>query len=264
MLRMGGIVEHGRPRLVIEIAVEAGQHHPAGGQAGDHVDERGRRGDAAGRAGGDHGIGGRMAAPGLGLGGERAVAALGRIDAAFGGQDLRPLLREHGEEAQGDLPVAGIVLRDQIAQAIERHLLGLHLVEEARQLRRQARRLIDGHRRAAGAAGGLDGLREQQLAAQGGNGRRQIGELGRRFHRRGFVAAGEHGVVGIEVAQGQRARQQERAAVGLAQEGLVEGAAGAAGRQQDRVARELQRIAGCLRQQAGGERVDERHARRDR
>ncbi len=85
MLRMGGIFEHGRPRLVIEIAIEAGQHDAAGGQAGDHLDERGGRGDAAGRAGGDHRIGRRLPAPGLGLGGERAVAALGRIDAAFGG-----------------------------------------------------------------------------------------------------------------------------------------------------------------------------------
>ena len=138
--------------------------------------------------------------------------------------------------------MTGVVLGHQIAQAVEGELLGLHLVEEARQLGRQARRLIDGHRRAAGAAGRLHRLRQQQLAAQRRDGRRQIGKLRCRFHGRGFVAAGEHGVVGIEVAQRQGARQQQRAAVGLAQEGLVEGAAGAAGRQQDGVARERQRI----------------------
>ena len=75
----------GRPGLVVERRGR-GRAAPRGRrQVGDHFDQRGGRGNAAGRAGGDHGIGGRLRAPGLGLGGERAVAALGRIDAAFVG-----------------------------------------------------------------------------------------------------------------------------------------------------------------------------------
>jgi hypothetical protein len=82
---MGRIFEHGRVRLLVEARSRPGSTtRPAGRLAITSISAAVAECCRSSR--GDHGIGGRLPTPGLGLDGERAVAALGRIDAAFGGE----------------------------------------------------------------------------------------------------------------------------------------------------------------------------------
>ena len=109
-------------------------------------------------------------------------------------------------------------------------------------------------------AGAQDGLGQQQLAAQRGDGRRQI-EFAALPQR--LVTAGQQDFIGIDIAQRLQLRQQQRLAIAAAQEGFLQCAAGSARGQQDAIARKDKRIASRLGQKAAGKRVEKSGPGRD-
>jgi hypothetical protein len=232
------------PARLVHVPVEAGQDHGAARQGRDHLEQSARRGDAAGRARGDHPALGRRGAPQRGDFGQQAMPALRRVQRALCGEQVGPELRNHRQDLAILLPVLGEVLRDQVGESLERHALGLQLVEQRRQFLGQAQGMAD---RPSGA---LEETREQQLAAQGAD-RRRHGEVEGTFDQQ---------LVGVDLAERLDARQQQRPPRRLVQKRLGEQAAGAPGRQQDQEIGQLLRRRIDLGAQAGGERLDERHA----
>ena len=141
VLGMDGILLDGGPGLLVPFALEARQHDPAHGQAGDDREQRRGRRDAARRAGGDERGLGRPLAQALGLGRKQAVAPVGRIDGAFGLQHLRPGLGQDLKKIQRVLPMLGM-LAGKPLQPVEAHAFGGHLIQELRELGCQARGLV--------------------------------------------------------------------------------------------------------------------------
>ena len=78
------------PGGLVEIGIEAGQHHRAVRQFGDGCEQRRGRRDRAGGAGGDHRA--RVCWQSRRLGFDQSVAALGRLDAALFVEECRPIL----------------------------------------------------------------------------------------------------------------------------------------------------------------------------
>ena len=168
------------------------------------------------------------------------------------------MVGEDGEEPQRLLPVLGIVLGRQVLQPVEVDALDLHLVEQAGELGRQPRRLV-GLRPGLGIAHRQDGAGQQQLAPQRRQRRRQL--EGSAAARR--LRHGERQLVGIEIAERQQSRQQQRPALAATQQRLLEGPQAAAGRQQHGVAGERERIARGPRQQLRRQGIDEGDAGRN-
>ena len=123
----------------------------------------------------------------------------------------------------------GVALRRQMVQTGEIEPLALRLVEKCAQLLGQADRLID---MALGFACENE-LRQQELAAQGRQRRRQISPF-----RQGRSA----GFVFVEIAERADARQQHGAGIRLPQKSLAKGATGTPCRQQNRHPAERQGI----------------------
>ena len=201
------------------LAVEAGEDDAALRQAGNHAQQLGHLGDAAGHTGGDHGRARRVLLPALDPGREQAVAALDRVDAALLRHDVRPDLGQDAQELQGLLPMLGKLGRDQAVESLQGHVLGRDLVEEAHQLAGEADRLLVLDL----AVLGEDELGEQEVAAQ----RRQGGEqlkLGLRV---------EQELVGLELAHGLEARKEQGATACGPHHRVAQGEAGAPARQED-------------------------------
>ncbi len=236
------------PAGLVEVVVEAGQHDRAARQPGDDLEQRAGRRDAAGRAGGDDPLRGRRLAPALGQRGQQAMAPLGRVERAVRGQDLRPRLGDDPQHLPALLPVLGERVGDQAVERRERHALGLQLVEQRRELAGEAQRVLDR------PAERRQQARQQQLPAQRRDRRRQ----------RQLEGAVEQQFVGVDLADRLDPRQQHGPAARAAQERLAEAPARAPRRQQDPHLGERRAIALDLRQQAGGEGVDERQSDRNR
>ena len=249
------------PGGIVAQAVEAGQHHHALRQAGDHGQQVAGRGYAAGCAGGDDGKVRRAGAPERTLRVKQPVAPLRRVQRAIFFQQLGPGFGNDAQEIQCDLPVLRIFRRHQPGQLVEGQPLGLHLIQKARQFGGQPYRLVRAARPVLQPFAQLqDQAREQQLPPQGGDCRRDVGCGAARCLR----LALHLDLVGIQIAQRHHARQQQRPAIGQPQEGLAQGAAAAPGRHQDQHARQGQRIALGPRHQPGGQRVGEAGAGRNR
>ncbi|WP_430436080.1 hypothetical protein [Oceanibaculum nanhaiense] len=228
------------PGGIVAQAVEAGQHHHALRQAGDHFQQVAGRRDTAGGAGGDHREAGRAGAPERTLRVQQPVAPLRRVQRAIFFQQLGPGLGDDAQEIQRDLPVLRIFRRHQPGQLVEGQPLGLHLVEQPRQFGCQPYRLVRAARPILQPLAQLqDQAGEQQLPLKRRDCRRDVGCGAARCLR----LALHLDLVGIQVAQRHHARQQQRPAVGQPQEGLAHGAAAAPGRHQDQHARQGQRIA---------------------
>ena len=260
MLGMDGIGLDGLPGRLIGLAVQAGQDHPPVGQPGDDRQQGRGRGNAAGGTGGDQRCLRRMACQPLGLGRQQAVAPLGGIQRPLEGQHGRPDLRQDLQEIDRALPMLGMIAGDP-GEALEAHLLRRHLVEELGQLGSQPRRLVDGQRPAAEIMpGGEDGAGQQELAAQRGDGGRQV-----EIETPGptLIAAGEDQLIGIDIAQRLEARQQQRPAFAEAQERLLQRPAGAPRGQQDAISGQGERIGRGLRQQPRRQRLGEADASGD-
>ncbi len=206
------------PRLFAELLIQAGQHDSAVGQLRDNRQQIGRRRDAAGAAGrNNRGIGG-MAAPMLSPCRQQHVAPRRRIDDAIFSQNFRPGAGQEFEKLERELPVLCVVLRHQVCQALEPEPLGLHLIEQARQLVGQVHRLIDGQLSASGGSGAfLNQPRQQQPPAHFTDRRGYLLRL-----RAGIVAHEiEFEGVLVDIANRSHARQQHRAPAAVTQKGLM-------------------------------------------
>ena len=264
-LRMGGLQP--LPVIVSRVAVESGEDDPAPRKPRHHLQEVGRGRDGAGGAGGDHRIGGRLAAPGLGLGLQHQVAPGRRVDRAFLGQDPGPMVGQDAEEFEGDLPVRGIGLGHQVGESVEAEPLDLHLIQETTELGGKLRRLVRARCRGATPVRRLESAPplenepgESQATAQLRHRRLEVEAAGRPR----FLRAGKRQLVLVEIADRHHPRQQQRPAPGLPEERLAQRPAGAPCREQEGVAAQGEGIASGLGEHARSERVEEGDARWNR
>ena len=146
------------------------------------------------------------------------------------------------------------VVGHQRRQVGEGEALGVDLVQQARQLAGETRRMM----RQPVAAAGVDGAGQQQDAPEIGDRRRQVQRIGE------AEIGGETQVQlrRIDVAQRHHARQQQGLAFGLSEEGVRERTRRAPRRQQDGDVGEQLTVRGA-RQQPLCQGVEKRHARRD-
>ena len=160
--------------------------------------------------------------------------------------DVGPDLGQDAQELQGLLPVLGKLGRDQAVEALQGHVLGRDLVEEAHQLAGEADRLLVLDL----AVLGEDELGEQEVAAQRRQGGEQL-ELGLRV---------EQQLVGLQLAHGLEARKEQGAAACGPHHRVAQGEAGApAGQKDQRVGESLDRAP----QQLHRHRIQERQVGRD-
>ena len=256
ILRMGGLQRV--PGRVVGAGVEPGKDQRAARQPGHRRQKSGGGRHAASRARGDDGVGGRRVLPRARLGLQEQIAPLGRVDAALFFENARPGFGEDREEPEGDFPVFGEAVGNQIRQAPEVEPLRVHLIEKARQLGRQPGRLIG--RNALVAVHGADQAHQQQLPAQRRDGERDLG-VGRERRLAGPV---ESQFVLVDVAQRHHPRQQQRPAAAPPQKRIGQRPAGATGGQQDRDGRQHGGLVADRRVYAGHQGVDEGQPGTDR
>ena len=244
------------PAFVVGVLIEAGQDDAAARQAGHGREQISGRGNAAGRSGRNHLAGRRRSGPAFGLGGQEPVAPIRRVDCALLGQALGPAAGDEAQEIEGDLPMLGIIGGHQPIEVGEIQPLGLNLIDQARQFGGEANGMV----RVEATARLLDDqFGQQQAAAQFGDRGRHGQGLGIR-RRLGHC---ERQLVLVHIADRRQARQQHRLARAQAQEGFGQGADGAPGRQQDAVVGQGQGVVTRLVQDAPGQGIEKRHARRD-
>ena len=142
-------------------------------------------------------------------------------------QNVGPPLRDDGEEVQRLLPVLRELLRDERVEPAEIQAVELHLVDQPGERAGELQGPVG--RDCAFAL--HDKPCQQQAAAERRNGRLQAEVVGKL--RLGFGANGDF--VGIELAEREDARQQERPAIRCRRERLDERAPGAVRRQEHRV-----------------------------
>ena len=99
----------GRPALLVEIRVEAGQHDGAFGQARDHAHEVCGRRHRARRARDDDRMVGTLAGEALRFRLQQGVAALRRIARLALGQNLGPVLARDLHEVARDLEIGRVI-----------------------------------------------------------------------------------------------------------------------------------------------------------
>ena len=246
-LGVAGVVIKRLPGRLVEPLVEARQHHGAGRQAGDAVQEIGAGGNAAGRSGGDYRGLRRIVPPGPGAGLNQPVAVGRRVAGLFVRQHAGPGLGDDGQEIERQLPVLGQLGRYDVAERREFEPFGLHLVDQAGQLMGQTGGL--GGIELAGIAG-HDQPAQQQLAPEPRDralaGRRLVPEL----------LAFQQQFLGIDLADGLDDRQQQSLSGTLAQECLGQTATGPARGQQDGYLGEIERRTKAG-QHAGRQHIDE-------
>ena len=199
-----------------------------------------------GRACRDHRPVGSREARGLGL--DELVAALGRLDRAALGEDLRPGLARDLQEPERELPVLVEPLGHQLVEAPPRHLAGRHVVHQPRQIigkRKGSGGRIGDERCAACAAHvgrsrpSQHKLREEEPAFERTQRRRQ---LQRAQRERAGRRLGEHEFVLVHVADRENARQNGCIGVEHFEKHITREPAGAARREEQRGVRERERI----------------------
>ncbi len=200
---------------VIEPRIEAGQDDRAIRQRGDHLQQRGRRRDRAGRTSGDDRTRRRCRREPRGLRADELVAPRRRIGARILGEVLRPGLAGDRQEVERLLPVAGIFLRRQLSERLPVDSRRFHVVDQpgeiARELHRVGSRGRDhafGHvaGRAERAAPRHDQLRQDEAAFEPRDFRRQDETVGGVL-----VGDREKMLLLVDIADRPDARQQRRA-----------------------------------------------------
>ena len=186
-----------------------------------------------------------------GLGAQEMVAPGGRVDEALLGEESRPVLGRDLQEIEGDLEITRVVVGRQPIDRLPADAGDLHVVDEARQIRRELGRV-------GGRGGDEDGVvraeveelaadapppgerqpGQRQPARQARDRRRQKQPLGVGLERRI-----EEVVLLVDVADRQDARQDGRAAAEPLDQRLAERPHRAAGRQEHGRIGERQRIA---------------------
>ena len=206
------------PGGLVEIGVEAGEHHGAVRQTRDRRDQIGGRRNRAGRAGDDHRRVGLAREPRR-LRLDQRVAPRRRLDKSALAQDVRPGLARDLQEFQRQLPIRIERFRDEAVEPVPRHAAHGHVVDQPREIvgqRAGRRRRLRDQRTAARAADlgsrgpGHDQAREQQPPLEPAERRRQ----GERVRGNGAGGRfGERDLVLVDIADGDDARQDRRVAV---------------------------------------------------
>ena len=243
-------------RILVQRRVQSGQNNPAVRQIRDHRQKVGGRRHRTRRTRGNNRLIGRTLPPPIGLGFKQPVAALGRIDGVFPGENFGPLIGDDLQEFQRLLPMRRELFRHQIGKTVIRKPFGLNLIDQPRQLPGQTRGLV---RRDLSPFEPLDEAGEDQKAADP----RDRGRNCRGAGARDFFPAGDRQRIFVEIAKRQQPGKEQRRPAGLAQERVAQAADGAPCRQEYLISGQHPGIAAGLLQNAGGERVDERHPRRD-
>ena len=240
-VRCFGLIRDHGPGRFVETGVEAGQHHGAVRQFRDGREQCGGGRDRAGGAGGDHRVG-AFGEP-LRLGFDQLVAAFGRFDAVFFGEDGRPLLADEFQKVERLVPVFVVFARHQAVELRPIDLARRYVVHQPRQILRELKggdRIIgDQRRRAAHARGNCvdpfqDQRGERHRALQAAD---RVGQRQRCLANGGF---GEGDFVLVEIAERDDARQK-RCVRALEKFGARQ-KAGAPGRQIKRGAGKFERI----------------------
>ena len=248
-LRMG--IDQSGPDFLGRVGIQAGQHHRARGQPGDHTEQTCHRRNATGGAGDQHAILRRLPLPGRRLGIQQRHLACCRVHQALLGQPVRPGAGHDMQEFQRPCPMRRIGRIGGVRQPLgEVDLRPLRLVHQRGQFRGKAPGTVGGARRTVSTLHRQDqpGQRRQPL---------------RRLHRRRQIErASQRQRCLVQRAKCSDARQQQRPAAGRAQKRLGQRARGAARRQQDYATRHLQRIASAA-QPLLCQRIEERDAGRD-
>ena len=258
--------DHGPGRLV-QLGVEAGQHHRAMRQPGDGREQLGGRRHRSGRSGGDHRsvVLERETAR---LGRDQKVAPRRRLDRSALGQNGGPGLARDLQELQCELPILVEAIRHQLVELLPRHLARRQVVHQAREIvgeRKCSGRPGDDQRSVSFAAQ-RRGLRpaghqlgEQQPPLEPVDRRRQV-EHGLLRHR----GLRERDLVLVDIAERHDARQDRGPAARDVEEPVAHEAAGAPGRQVEGGGRKREWIARRRKtERAVDQRADERrHERR--
>jgi hypothetical protein len=135
--RLVGLVRPERlPFVLGHIEVEAGKDHRPLVEAGDDPQQPGDGGRGAGDSGGGDEARRRRAPPALRDRGEQAVAAIGEVDPAALGEQLRPLVEDDAQPIERFLPVEREIgqLGGETAQSRRVDLLDQQLVEGAGEI----------------------------------------------------------------------------------------------------------------------------------
>ena len=111
------------------------------GKAGDRLQELGRRRHRTGRAGCDHRTGSGCGAQALRLGPDERVAPGDRIGETALREKGGPRFEGDLQEIEGDLEVAGMILRREAADLLPRDAGGLHVVHQPGEVGGQPRRV---------------------------------------------------------------------------------------------------------------------------
>jgi hypothetical protein len=125
------------PAFLVDLAIEAGQHHRTLRQARDNGQKFACRGLRARRAGSDYRRHRRVLPPARSLGSDRFGAARDRIDLPTLRQHLWPRFAHDGEELQRPLPMAGEIALHQCLQPVEGHTVDGKFVEQAAEFPRK-------------------------------------------------------------------------------------------------------------------------------
>ena len=191
------------PDRRVRFALEPGKDDRAPRQPGHRRHQIARRRHAARRTGEDHPAFGRDAPPGLDARLDQLVAPLGGTDRALLFEYRGPGIGDDAEKFERGPPVSGQGLGDQLGEPIETQPLGLDLIEQARELRGEARD-AGGVVRAGCALARADRFGKQELAAE----RRYRGRQVER--RRSGDVVGVELLVEPDVADREDGRQEER------------------------------------------------------
>ena len=124
-----------RPCGVVQISIEAGQHHGALRQARDGGEQFGGRRHRAGRTRGDHRAVVRGEPHAFRL--DQQIAPRRRIEPAFLRKLRRPIVSGDLEEAERELPVFVETVGHQRVQPLPRHLARRHVVDQPREIVRE-------------------------------------------------------------------------------------------------------------------------------
>ena len=254
-LRMLGMLGDRRPALRVEMQIEARQHDGALRQP--------RHGAMSSTVAGTEpvtpatitGPDGGASREALGFGEDGLVAPRGRRQQLLLGEIRRPEGGDDLEEFERALPVLGVFVRHQRGEAVERHVLGLDHVHQARELggeMRRLRRRVGARRRGVlaevcGIAGiAADGLRpalhqhrQDKAALDLAHRRRKVERVG--AERAGAGEAGQQRQILIAGRDRPDLRQRHRAPAGSGEEGILHGAGRTSRRQQQRDVGKLQR-----------------------
>ena len=253
-----------RPGLIVEIGVEAGQHHGAARQACDGREQlRGRR-HRAGRACGDHRAAMRFEPLAFRL--DQEIAPRRRIDLVPLGQDRGPRLAGDLQELERLLPVLVVFARHDVIEAAPLDLPRRHVVHQPRERvgerERGGRAVRDQRLTGSGPqAGRCDPfqheLRQQHAPFEAAE---RVGNL-QRFGAVRHVGEGEF--VLVDVAERHEPRQHGRVGLQRFQELRARERASAAGREEQRRVGERERIGRqAADQPAVAQRADQRREKR--